>query len=126
MDASTSCGRSPCSTASTDDQLRALADAGEEVRVRAGDVLFREGQPADHWWMLLEGEVELIRHVGHEDTVARHDGNPGRGPAGSGPGTRNGVYLATGRGRPPTAAASASPPRRSASWRTSGSPSACT
>ena len=63
-----------------------------------GDELFRGGQPAEFWWLLLEGSLELVRHVGHEDTVLGHDGQaravgrrlPGLGPARRLPGDRAG------------------------------------
>ena len=80
-----------------DDQVRALADAGEEVAFAPGDVLFRSGQPADHWWLLLEGAVDLIRHVGHEDTVLGTMRNPGQWAGGFKAWDPNGVYMATGR-----------------------------
>ena len=30
----------------------------------AGEVLFNESQPADDWWVLLEGSIALVRQVG--------------------------------------------------------------
>ena len=81
----------------SDDQVKALADAGEEVDFRPGDVLFRSGQPADHWWLLLEGKVDLIRHVGHEDTVLGTMSNAGQWAGGFRAWDPNGVYMATGR-----------------------------
>jgi len=81
----------------SDDQVRALADAGEEVTFQPGDELFRSGQPADYWWLLLEGRVDLIRHVGHEDTVLGTMSNPGQWAGGFRAWDPNGVYMATGR-----------------------------
>ena len=46
---------------STDEQLAELIDAGQEVAFAAGDELFREGEPADYLWILLEGSIELYR-----------------------------------------------------------------
>ena len=34
---------------------------------RAGDELFREGEPADLLWILLEGSIELSRRIGQRD-----------------------------------------------------------
>ena len=41
----------------------------------AGDVLFRERQPADHWWLLLEGDIALVRRVGQRGDDARPHGD---------------------------------------------------
>lgn len=41
-----------------EDQLSWLARHGEDVRAAAGDVVFREGDPADHMYVFLEGEFE--------------------------------------------------------------------
>src|SRR5260370_30504603 len=40
-----------------DEQLRDLIAVGDEVRFESGDVLFREGEAADFWWVLLAGRV---------------------------------------------------------------------
>ena len=32
-------------------------------------MLFDEARPADYWWVLLDGDIDLVRRVGHEDTV---------------------------------------------------------
>ena len=80
-----------------DDQVRALAEAGDEVAFTSGDLLFRSGQPANHWWLLLEGRVDLIRHVGSEDTVLGTMGSRGQWAGGFRAWDANGVYMATGR-----------------------------
>jgi signal transduction histidine kinase len=41
-----------------EEQLAWLAEQGEEVRAAAGEVMFREGDPADHMYVFLEGEFE--------------------------------------------------------------------
>ena len=48
----------------TDEQLRQLVAAGEEVHFDDGDLLFREGDPADSWWVLLEGAIDVLRRSG--------------------------------------------------------------
>lgn len=48
----------------TEEQLQELIAAGSVIRVEAGETLFREGAPADFLWVLLDGELELSRHVG--------------------------------------------------------------
>ncbi|HEX8919068.1 MAG TPA: ATP-binding protein, partial [Chloroflexota bacterium] len=46
-----------------DEQLEELAAAGTEVSAAENEILFREGEPADFLWMLLDGELELSRHI---------------------------------------------------------------
>ena len=81
-----------------DDQLAELIDRGAEVRVRPGVQLFREGAPADFWWVLLDGAIDLLRHVDREDTVVARMDVPGRWAGGFRAWDHEGVYLATGRG----------------------------
>jgi signal transduction histidine kinase len=80
-----------------DDQLVALLAAGTEVHVEAGDVVFAENRPAEHWWVLLEGRIDLLRHVGHEETRLGVMDVPGRWAGGFRAWDEHGVYLATGR-----------------------------
>jgi signal transduction histidine kinase len=80
-----------------DDQLRELAAAGTEVRFGPGDELFVERRPADHWWVLLQGTVSLIRRVGHEEAVLARMEWPGQWAGGFRAWDPSGVYLATGR-----------------------------
>ncbi len=85
----------------TDDQLGELVAAGTEVAVVPGQVLFREGDAAEYWWLLLEGAVEIVRRVGREDvTVGRMD-VPGRWAGGFRAWDEQGIYIATGRGAAP-------------------------
>jgi signal transduction histidine kinase len=80
-----------------DDQLGALLAAGEEVRFGPGDEPFREGEPADFWWVLVEGRLDLVRHVGSEETVLGAMDAPGRWAGGFRAWDEHGAYLATGR-----------------------------
>ena len=82
----------------SDDQLRQLVDVGEEVRFAAGEELWREGAPADFWWVLVEGRVDLVRHVGREENVLGAMDVPGKWAGGFRAWDQNGAYLATGRG----------------------------
>jgi len=82
----------------TDDQLGELVEGGTEVRIEPGVDLFREGEYADFWWVLVDGAVDLIRHVGREDTVVARMDVPGRWAGGFRAWDEQGVYLATGRG----------------------------
>jgi signal transduction histidine kinase len=80
-----------------DDELRDLVSAGHGVRFAAGDQLFREGAPADWWWVLIDGAIDLVRHVGREETLLGRMDLPGRWAGGFRAWDENGVYLATGR-----------------------------
>ena len=81
----------------TDDQLTDLIAGGAEVRIEPGTELFREGEHADYWWVLLDGAIDLIRHIGREDTVVGRMDVPGRWAGGFRAWDEHGVYLATGR-----------------------------
>jgi signal transduction histidine kinase len=82
---------------SGDDQLLALLAAGAAVHVEAGEVVFSENHPAEHWWVLLEGRIDLLRHVGHEETRLGVMDVPGRWAGGFRAWDEHGAYLATGR-----------------------------
>jgi len=82
----------------TEDQLGELLAGSEEVAIEPGVDAFREGDRADRWWVLVDGALELVRHVGREDTVVGRMDVPGRWAGGFRAWDENGVYLATGRG----------------------------
>ena len=82
----------------TDDQLTDLIKGGTEVSIEPGVDLFQEGDRADFWWLLIEGAIDLIRHVGREDTVVARMDVPGRWAGGFRAWDEHGTYLATGRG----------------------------
>ncbi|HYN71858.1 MAG TPA: ATP-binding protein [Nakamurella sp.] len=85
----------------TDDQLRELIAVGEAISFDNGDELFTEAQPADFWWLLLAGSVDLLRHVGQEDTKLGVMSTPGQWAGGFRAWDEHGVYMATGRGSSP-------------------------
>jgi signal transduction histidine kinase len=80
-----------------DDQLLELITMGAEVRFVPGEELFREGEPADFWWVLVDGRIDLVRHVGREETLLGAMDVPGRWAGGFRAWDDHGVYLATGR-----------------------------
>jgi signal transduction histidine kinase len=82
----------------TVDQLTELVEAGTEVRIEPGVDLFHEGQPADFWWLLVDGAIDLVRHIGREDVVVGRMEVPGRWAGGFRAWDEHGVYLATARG----------------------------
>ena len=82
----------------TDDaRLRELFALGTEVPFEPGQEMFGEGRPADFWWVLLEGRVDLIRHVGREETLLGSMDVPGRWAGGFRAWDEHGAYLATAR-----------------------------
>jgi signal transduction histidine kinase len=81
----------------TEDQLRALITSSDEVTFDVGEHLWQAGDPADHWWVLLAGEIELLRRVGREDTVVGRMDAPGRWAGGFRAWDSDAVYLATPR-----------------------------
>lgn len=85
----------------SDDQIAELIEAGTEVPIEPGVDLFHEGEHADYWWVLVDGAIDLHRHVGREDTVVGRMDVPGRWAGGFRAWRDDGVYLATGRGQTP-------------------------
>jgi signal transduction histidine kinase len=68
----------PLTSALTDEQMAELVAAGHEVTFSEGDLLFTEGLPADHLWILLDGQVELTRQIGGQRIVMATMGTPGQ------------------------------------------------
>ncbi|MGH3151217.1 MAG: sensor histidine kinase [Streptosporangiaceae bacterium] len=81
----------------TDQQLSELMAGSTEVDLQPGLELFREGEHADFWWVLLDGAVDLTRRVGGEQTAVAEMNVPGRWAGGFRAWDDQGVYLATGR-----------------------------
>ena len=84
-------------TGLADEQLLELVNASEEISFEPGERLWIEGRPADFWWVLLEGTIDLIRRVGREDSVLGQFDTPGRWAGGFRAWDDDGAYLATGR-----------------------------
>jgi signal transduction histidine kinase len=82
----------------TDEQLTELVEGSAEVSVQPGVELFREGEHADSWWVLLDGVIDLVRRIGPEETVVAKMDLPGQWAGGFRAWDDQGVYLATGRG----------------------------
>ncbi len=61
----------------TDAQLAVLAEHGERRPVQAGDVLFREGEPTDTFFVVLSGLVAIVESYGADERVVQAHG-PGR------------------------------------------------
>ncbi|MGI8458989.1 MAG: sensor histidine kinase [Propionibacteriaceae bacterium] len=85
----------------TNEQLADLLAGATEVTIAPGVDLFREGEAADFWWVLVDGSILLSRHSGREDTVVARMDEPGRWAGGFRAWDAHGTYLATGRGADP-------------------------
>ncbi|NPC42042.1 sensor histidine kinase [Nocardioides sp. zg-1230] len=81
----------------TDAQVAELAAAGEEVAYAPGDRVFDEGRPAEHWWVMLEGRIDVVRRVGHEEVVMVTIENPGQWAGGFRAWDEHGVYMGSAR-----------------------------
>jgi signal transduction histidine kinase len=58
----------------SDERLAGLAEHGRETRLAIGEFLFHEGDTAEHFSLLLEGELETTKHVGADELVmTRHE-----------------------------------------------------
>ncbi len=53
----------------TEEQLQWLADHGEVRAYDEGAVVYREGEPAEALWVLLEGGLRLSRTLGGDDVT---------------------------------------------------------
>ncbi|MEU4192562.1 ATP-binding protein [Kribbella sp. NPDC026611] len=82
----------------TSAQLDELIAGSTAVPIELGNDLFHEGEPADFWWVLVEGVIALHRKIGREDTVLGKMDVPGRWAGGFCAWDEHGVYLASGRG----------------------------
>ena len=83
----------------SDDQLHDLVAAGDEVRFDEGTELFHEGAPAEFWWVLVDGRVDLVRQAGREEPVVLVTmDRPGVWAGGFHAWDEASSYLATARG----------------------------
>ncbi|MET8851231.1 ATP-binding protein [Amycolatopsis sp. NPDC004625] len=72
--------------AALDDERRTwLAAAGTRQLLRDGEQLFDDGQPAEHFYVLLAGELLLSKRIdGREQIVGRHFADPAAAPHAAG------------------------------------------
>ncbi|WEV78738.1 ATP-binding protein [Janibacter cremeus] len=82
----------------TTGQLEELLAAGEEVAFAPDERIWDEGGHADHWWVLIDGVVELVRRSEREDMVVGRMDAPGRWAGGFRAWVQTGRYLAGARG----------------------------
>ena len=53
----------------SDEQLNWLLESAEHLSLEAGEVLMAEGSPPDAFYVVLEGEVEILKRSGNRDVV---------------------------------------------------------
>lgn len=83
----------------SDQQLGELIAAGKEAPFNRGDELFHEGEPADLLWILLEGQIELVRGSVNQTMVLATMTTPGQWAGGLrawGDASSSAGYRATG------------------------------
>jgi len=81
----------------SEERLQQLLDVGRTIEIEPGLPLFVEGEPAAHWWVLVDGAVDLFRTIGREEARVGQM-MPGRWAGGFQAWDDEGVYLASGRG----------------------------
>lgn len=86
----------------TDAQVAELAAAGAEETFEPGGHLFDEGRPADDWWVLLSGRIDLVRRIGHEEAVMATMESAGQWAGGFRAWDDNGIYMGSARVIEPT------------------------
>ena len=52
-----------------DSDLKLLCDMAEEVRLSAGEELFAEGSPGDRAYIIMEGELEVLKASSERDVL---------------------------------------------------------
>ena len=83
-----------------DDQLQWLLDHGQEYQAEQGDYVFRQGQDADYFYVIISGELQITQDINGSETVlaTHHDGSfSGEVPLLSGT-----PYIASARALQPT------------------------
>ena len=55
-----------------EERLEELVRHGTEQRFDVGDYVFRTGEDASHWWLLLDGELETTLEVAGDDVPLLH------------------------------------------------------
>jgi signal transduction histidine kinase len=78
-------------------QLAELIEVCRESAFEPGQELWVEGQPADTWWVLLEGSINLARRTGREESVVGAMSAPGQWAGGFAAWDPHALYFATGR-----------------------------
>lgn len=51
----------------SESEIRALGDESQEELFKTGEILFKEGSVSEHFYLLVDGEVEIIKSLGSAD-----------------------------------------------------------
>jgi len=86
----------------TDEQVAELAASGTEETYEPGVRLFDEGRPADDWWVLLSGRIDLVRRIGTEEAIMATMEHAGQWAGGFRAWDDNGIYMGSARVMAPT------------------------
>jgi signal transduction histidine kinase len=85
----------------SEEELGDLLALGGEVVFAPGDELWIQNTPAECWWVLLEGRVDLVRTVAQEETLLGAMDQPGKWAGGLRAWDEQAVYIVTGRASAP-------------------------
>lgn len=80
-----------------DEQLAQLLESSQVEVYSPGQILFAGPDPAEHWWVNLEGNVDFVAFVGGEEMVYAQFIGPGRWAGGHRAWDDEGVYLGEAR-----------------------------
>ena len=58
----------------SDEQLDRLLESGERLSLEVGDMLMLEGSPPEAFYVVLDGEVEILKRSGNRDVVIAVNG----------------------------------------------------
>lgn len=53
----------------SEEELSRLKEHGQEIQLNPDEVIFREGDPTYHFYVVLEGQVQVTKRVGAQDQV---------------------------------------------------------
>jgi signal transduction histidine kinase len=53
----------------SDEELSRLAPHGRELTLNPGEIIFREGDINYHFYVVLDGQLEIIKHIGQEEQL---------------------------------------------------------
>lgn len=59
-----------------DEELRWVTEQCTSVWLSAGEMLLTEGEPADYWYVLLEGEVRTTKKMAEQEALMNYPALP--------------------------------------------------
>jgi CRP-like cAMP-binding protein len=67
----------PLFAAMPEDQVQCVLEQGSECVFQTGEVIFNEGDPALYFYVLLEGNIQITKRVGAQETTLALHTQPG-------------------------------------------------